>query len=498
MEDRKTQEDPSRGIVDIMGFSGRVDSLADELLNLLKTTDSQALVGIRPYIEPRKNISKIIAFYSLLQNTIREFGKVQAGFEKNQLISRSQKEAVEIEELEKCRVLDLVASVGKDITALREFKNVKIVSRILKDMEELVDLAIGMIEQSVLISLKRLPKVVDKLDTYARFALGYRESEKFVEEYTDVCLKQLGFAGIENNFAAILQRTKNLTAHFNMITDFNNRVLGKKRSRVVNDGLVKFMILDLKRILSDTLGKVEADRKPEHIPFLIQLYARLRHSDGNLVEEIEELFVFKEEILTIIFNCSLRFLMECGLQTVPNSELREEKTVALLVEILTQYNEHREVKRAWVEKYGSSFGVHTPEELNSNLIEKTFQVVSRLSEGLGIEEKAIYTINNIHVFKDLTAKISGYELKQVIYKNCETIVGIWRINLGDLKQASLNAALIESLDRSRRRYLPEEERTYVVDKVKGVLQDLIAREKFDSNPKVILDKILVAYSGSQD
>lgn len=498
MEDKEAQKHPSKGAVNILGFSERVDGLADELLGLLKTTDSQALMGIRPYVEPRKNICKIIAFYELFESTTREFWGIKSELEKSQLLQRSQKEAVEIEVLEKFKVLDLMGRVNRQMVALGEFEDVKIVSRVLKDMKELMDRTVEMIEQSILVSLKRLPKVVEKLDIYARFALNYRESDKFIEAYTDMVLKRMGFAGIENNFAVILQRTKNLTAHFNIVIDFNRRVLGRKRSRAINDGLVKLMVLDLKKILADTLGRIEAEKKPEHIPFLIQLYARLRHSDGNMVEEIEELFVFKEEILTIMFNCSLHFLMETGLQAAPNNGLREERMVALLVDILTQFDRHKEVKRAWVEKYGSSFGVHAPEELNSNLAGKMLQVIDRLSKSLDVEEKAIYTTNNIHRFKDLTTKIAGHDLKHLVYKNCETIVGMWKISLGDLERASLNTALIENLDRSRRYYLPEEERRYVVGKVRGMLQDLIARGKFDSNPQVILDKISVAYSGSQD
>lgn len=497
MEDRKMKKYTSRG-VDVLDFSDRVDSLADELLGILKTMDSQALAGIRPYIEPRKNIVKIISFYDLLQSTIKEFGKVRDDLEKSQLIQRSHGEDVEIEELEKHKVLDLVTSVNKEIQSLKEFEGVRIVSKVMREMERLVDLAIGMVEQSVLASLRRLPKVVDKVDAYAKFALNHRESEKFIEAYTGICLERMGFAGIENNLASILQRTRNLTAHFNMVIDFNIRILGRKRARVTNDGLVKIMILDLKRILSDILGKADTEKKPDYIPFLIQLYARLRHSNGNIVKEIEELFVFKEEILTIMFNCFIHLIMETGLQEVPNKELREEKSVATLVETLAQFDKHGEVKRAWVEKYGSSFGVHTPEDLNSNFARKAFQFTTRLSKGLDVEERAIYTVNNIHWFKDLTTKISGYELKQLIYKNCETIVGMWKINLSGLEQGSLNAALIENLDRSRRYYLPDEERTHVVGKIRGMFQDFVAKGMFCSNPQVILEKMSAAYSGTTE
>jgi len=478
-------------------FSDSITELTDSLLSLLEMVDNHSLNNIKPYLLPRKNISALIEFFDNFQKASREYKNLRTVFGENKILEKSSLETVEILELEENNILRQYKPLKENAEKLEKFKDIKIVAKFLRESNEFSDEILAVIEKSVLDSLTRLPKVVDNLDVYTKFVIDNKADENFVKKYTNIILERLGFAGIENNQAAILQRTKNLSGHFKMITDFNRKILGSKKARAVNDGLIKLMVLDLKRIFVDELEKIRIEKNPESIPFMIQLYARLRHSGDVLIKEIEDLFIFKDEILTLIFNCFIELFIKLDLLKEPNRGLRSENIVNLFTSILDQFDNTKEVKRSWVDRYGSSFGVYSLEELNKNFVEKLYLKITKISEILEIEESSIYIINNISKFKRCVHKIDKREIKDIIYKNCETIVGIWKIAHSSLSGSTLYNSLMKSIEQSKKYYLPDEERLYISDKIKELVQSLIANNDLKGNKELLLNEIRFIYGATE-
>lgn len=483
--------------MEMLKFTGSIAELSDELLGLLESIDSQSLNAIKPYLPPRKNIVSLIEFYDIFQTSNKEYKEIQKAFQDNKLLEISNLETIDLSKLDENNVLEHYSTIRDDIVKLSDFKDIKIVSKFLKDAIDLSKKILALLEDSTLECLKRLPKIVERLDVYVKFVIENGDQAKFLKSFTNICIDRLGFVGIENNRSIILQRTKDLSRHFKMIMDFNKKILGSKICGSVNRGMIKLMILDLKKILQDELDGIRIDKKSENIPFLIELYSRLKHSQDIVIQEIEELFSLKDEILSLIFTCFIEFFAQLDLLREPNKNLRTETVVNLFATILKLFEKTMDAKRIWVDKYGSSFGVHSMDEMNSNFIKKIYLKIVALAKELDIESNSIYMINNIYKLDGLTDNIDGRAIKDILYKNCETIVGIWKINHGSLSGANLYVSLIKSIENSKKYFLPEKELKYVSEKIGKLIENLVVSNDLKGNKEKLLNEIQWIYRSEE-
>lgn len=475
-------------------FTKNIENLAEDLLQLLKSKDSSVLDPIRPIIHPKRKASAVLEFYNSYLQAAQTFKEVESKIKESGIATKPN---LKIEDLETGSTLDLLGLLIREIDELEKHSEIKIANKLAADQKKSLNKYLEIIKNTVLSALERLPKVVDKLDVYSRFILKYYDTDQYLKEYIGVCQARLSFFEIENREAAILQQTKNLTEHFNMIKELNTRILGRRFSRTINDGLIQLLVLDLKTILGSYLLKIEKSQSPFHIPFLIQLYSRLRHSGGNMVEEIEQLFELKPEVMKLIFNCFIQFFGQLDLLESPNGELVSEDITVLLAEILEQFALNKDAKREWVSSFGSSFGIFSVDELGFNLCEKCLLKITSLSEQLDVRERSIYTINNIHTLREYFLKFSGLDIKQLIYKNCETVIGVLKIGLESKPPADAYKFLFGELLAAQKYYLPEEERTYIAQKLKQIVEDGTSKKTIQGNPHTLLRMISEAYAGNK-
>lgn len=331
------------------------------------------------------------------------------------------------------------------------------------------------------------------IDQYSRFVIANVDKEAYLREYMDVFRLRMGFVSIKDNEQAILQQTKNLTAYFGMVKELNRRIIGRKCARIINEGIIQLLVLDLKTTLGDCLMKIDKDQSPESIVFLIQLYSQLRHSGGSVADEIEKLFELKPEIIKLIFNCFIQFFGQLDLQDRPNTNLQAEKIVVLLSKILKKFSRNKEVKREWCERFGNSFGVHNVKDLNQNFCEKCLLKITGLAERVEDKLRPVYMINNIHTLKDYAITFSGLDIKQIVYKNCELLVGFLRLGLELKSPVEAYRYLVDELSKAKGMWLPEEERQYVTDKIKKLFEEAITNKSIHGNPQTVVDGISQAY-----
>lgn len=467
----------------------KVKLLTEDIMQLLKTRDDTVLDTIKPIVEPRKNACAILNFYNQYLCANKKFDEFNKSVADLKLEDKNKKGSIEIEYLYKTKIVDLLEEQIKTMNMLDEFREIEIVKKVMKDHNKKLNTILDIIKNTAISTLERLPKVVENIDSLSRFILKYTDTKKYLQEYTEICHSRLGFYGIENNEKAILQQTKNLTEYFNMIKELNTRILGKKFSKKVNEVLIKLIVLDLKNIIGTLLMKINKSQSPSSIPFLIELYSRIRHSNGNMVEEIEELFELKPEIMKIMFNCFIQFFGELDLLNKPRKELTAEKLTRILSEILYQFRNHKEVKREWGSTYGSSFGVYRIDDIDSNFTEKCLLKITELSKLIDAKKSQIYMLNNIHSLKEYFVKFSGLETKQLVYKYCENVVGFLRIEIESQAPETVQDYLKSQIDKMKRYFLPEEDRRYINEKIKVLVEDLFARKIIQGNPEAILEEV---------
>lgn len=485
----KQTEDSAHFFAEIK-FLEAASDFTENMLCYLETIDNRILDTMKPYLLPRKNILSLIEFYNVFEHFNSYIKQIKIFVRQHNL----EEDSIEIEDLEKCNFLKLISDLDLEKNKLVKYKDVKIATALIKESDEIFELLNLIVKNAVFNSLNRLPKVVENLDSYSQLLLKGDNSNEFIKKFTEICLDRLGFAGIESNFQAILQRTRHLTEDLNMVISFNRRILGKNAARTVNDGLIKLMVLDLKKILIQALEKINSGSSFKYLPFLCNMHIRLNHGEGNMVKEIEDLFPLKKEILTLIFNCFIDFFMNVDLLKQPNSDLNSEELVDILCETLKLFKENKTMKKLWVDEYGQSFGVRGVEEMNLNFINKTYYKLYELSKKLDIAEKSIYLVNNLDKFKPFVEKVDEKNLEELVLKNLDIIVGMWQIKLESLTESSFYENILKYIEESRQYSLPEHERSYISIKILGAIQNMAILNNIKADKKHLQDEIKKIYS----
>ncbi|KAM0681663.1 hypothetical protein GINT2_000204 [Glugoides intestinalis] len=475
-------------------FTRKVDSFADDVLQMLKSKDSSALEPIKPAVEARRNAMKILEFYDVYLGSLEKLQEINKKIDEAGILKKAIEIELSIKDLESYKILRMLEEVSTILITLEKYSAINIANKCIVDQKKKMKELVEIVKGTVLYSLKRLPKVVKHIDQYSRFVILNADKDAYLREYVDIFILRMGFVSIKNNEKAILQQTKNLTAYFGMVKELNRRILGSKCARKVNEGIIQLLVLDLKTVLSECLMKIDKDQSPEDIVFLIQLYSQLRHSGGSIAEEIEKLFELKPEIIKLIFNCFIQFFGQLDLQEKPNTSLQAEKIVILLSEILKKFSRNKEVKREWCERFGNSFGVHNVKDLNQNFCEKCLLKISELAEKVEDKLRPVYMINNIHALKDYIIKFLGLDIKKIVYKNCELVVGFLRLGLELKSPVEAYRYLFDELSKAKLMWLPEEERQYVREKIKKLFEEAITNKLIHGNPQKIVQGISEAYN----
>lgn len=454
---------------EIETYSKNLNEFTSKINRLLNTFDDEFVDDINQYIEPRKNILEIVGFYDLILKS-----KETCVSTKSKIDNLNNKDVtLQIENVDDSDLKIDYETLGDCANKLNRYMEVGMVGQIIEDITNINKNIMTIISDTVLEEMKRMPKVVKLADKYAKFILKNSGTGDFINNYINLVLERMGFADVKTNFNIIIQRTKNLSKHLNMVINYNNTMLGTNITKSINDGIIKHMILEINDIILASLQKIKVESKPEHIPFLINLYYNLRHGeDVTLIDEIEDLFVFRNDILALIFNCFIQLYADVDSILSPNAKLQCESEIAMLYKILTEFETHQEVKRAWVERYGKSFGVEGVQSLNNNFIEKLSRKLFKISENIPIEQRCVYILNNISQFKDLTSIDKNLNITTIIYKNCETIVGLWNIEL-NAKGSNLYSKILDLIKKSQDFKLHEENRIFIISKLETIVEELL-------------------------
>jgi hypothetical protein len=475
----------------LMEFSKKANKIGDQILLQLRDTDYLAMDSFKPYIQPKEKIDKLLEFYDLYSQAYENFNAVKIDIEKSGFFDSQ----MSLKEMSKIEVLSKAHNLREVSDSMHEFTKVKIVLELQNNIKKYINEMIVVIKKAFFVSLNRLPKVASDVDIYAQFILKNSERKEFLAEYTKEVYSKMGFFDIQNNIVVLVQRTSNLTKYFNLIIEMNVSILGRSSAHNINVGMIQLIMVNLKKIISESLAVVDKNNKAQFIPSLIKLYGNLSHSEGKIVKELEDLFVFRPQINKLILNCLIQFFGDLELLEHPSATLGIEHPVQQMVQILDAFRDNKESKRSWVESFGPSFGVYTEKDLAPNFSAKCIAKIEELSEDLKGVPKYIYLINNYHAFREHLNSYDNQDLAALIEKNCQIIIGLWRINLESKSGSVLSRYLSNELEIHKAYYLPVEHREYIVNLLEQIVENLISRKALEGQSKDILEKIQHAYSG---
>ncbi|OQS54643.1 hypothetical protein EHP00_141 [Ecytonucleospora hepatopenaei] len=472
-------------------FCEKIDQICTKVLIELKNTDYKTMQSFKPYILPKENIKKLLDFYEKYTETRKGLEKIKIKLEKSEILQRTLK----IKELEALEITTLLEKYKGYLNNLEIYKQVNIVDALIKESQEFFDSMVEKIKKSFVMALNRLPKIVNKIDVYAYFLLQHCDKKQFLGDYTKRVYSRLGFLDINNNLQLLVQQTSNLTKYFNLITQMNAEILGKREAYNINVGLVSLIIVNLKKVMVDTLLVVDKQNKASDIPLLIDLHYNLKHKEGKQIKEIEELFVFKQQIEKLVLNCLIQFFADLELLEHPRDDLCAENVCKIITKALDSFAKNQELKEDWSKKYGRSFGIYNVCDLNTNISTKCLNKIVNLSSQLKEFDKYVYLINNKACFRHYADNFDNLTFKKSINKDVQLIVGLWKIKLEAYKGLVLNRYLTSRLKAHAKYFLPEKERHKVQEAIKTIVESLIVRKMIEGQTNHLKEAIENTYTG---
>lgn len=473
-------------------ISREIETQAGALSSLMERLQLNAIDGFRPYINPKKNIGRLLSFYNsfiLTKETIEKekskvikvFGESEKGF-----LPRDLKMLLEKKVMESAQTLIDMGNV------LKEYREVKIVDVEINSLNEFIEKTMSGISESFFGSLRRSGEYKPEFPEFAAFLLSNGNKRRFISKYTDTVYSTLGFDDIGTDIKILLERTTSLEEFLLDIIKMNNSILGEENSEVTNIGLLKMFIIGLKRAIADNLMKMEKEEDISNVQALIMLDDHLNYSGDKRIRVVEELFVFKDSIHKIICNSVLRYFEDLDMIMEPNKHSSKEELCLKMKGALDAFYDHRNVSEAFVSEYGKDFGLETTQDIFEKFSARTVEKILFLAETLKGIPKSVYIINNIYIFRNYLKNIEGIPIEKMIEINLEDILEVWKKEISKRREEDITLFLDKNIESQGRYHLPKEPGEKLASDIEKIISNVLKNKKYkgdDGNLKNSISKL---------
>ncbi|KAG5860304.1 hypothetical protein KMI_02g03970 [Encephalitozoon hellem] len=477
-------------------ISREIETQANTLSSLIERLQLNAIDGFRPYINPKRNISKLLAFYNTFISTKEvieeEKSKINEVFGESEkrFLPRDLKMLLEKKTMESARTLVDMGNV------LKEYEGVRIVGAEINSLNEFVEKTMDGISESFFVSLRRSGEYRPEFREFATFLLSSCNKRRFISKYTDTVYSMLGFDDIGTDVKTLLERTTNLDKFLLDIIKMNNSILGEENSEVTNIGLLKMFMIGLKRVIADNLMKMEKEEDIFNVQFLIMLNNQLNYSGDKRIQVVEELFVFKDSIHKIMCNSILRYFEDLDMLMEPDKNQGTEKLCLKMKEALDAFYDHRDVSEVFASEYGRDFGLETAQDIFEKFSARTVEKILLLAETLRGISKSVYTINNVYVFRSYLKSIEGIPIEKMIEVNLEDILGVWKKEISRRKEEDITLFLDKNIESQGRYRLPKELGERLAGDIENAVEDALKNKKYTGDDESLRSNILKLYQGT--
>lgn len=491
---------------DVLDRLKRYAELSREVESKLRALEAQvgstkltAVDGFKPYINPKRNVSSLLSFYDTFMSARdcieTEYGRLSGVFgEAKEKDGFSPRDLGKLKEKEVLESMQRLIEVEK---TLRGYENIRMVATELDSLNRFIGKVLDALSESFFISLKKLPEKDPELLEFAAFLLSNTDKKAFISEYTNTVYSIMGFDDIGTNTKLLLDRTKNLTRFFSGIVEMNDHILGVENSKATNTGLLKMFIIGLRRTIADILVITEKKEKAEDIPFLVSLNSHINHSAGPRIDVIEELFVFKNEINKIIYNCMLGYFEELSVLESPCKCSDVEPLCIEIIDVLNAFYDHRDVAEAFASAYGSDLNVRTAEDMFVEFSSRTIERVLVVADSLRGIAKDVYVINNVYGFQNYLEETNGIPISEMISASVKNILEVWEKELYKRKEDDITDFLDKNIENQSKYLLPAEIRGALVGRISKLIADTLKNKKYTNGVEELHSSIAKLYSAGQ-
>ncbi len=448
----------------------------------LKHINSGIMNNIKPYIKSQAVLKELDMFYKNFINIENALKDMKQSFKKENLKSKN---IINLKDLDEIEILNKINELNKYKEELKNYKDVKIVKELINDIDDFIESLNKKIMKAFFKSLNILPKIEEISIKYSFYLQKINWKKKFFQKYTKKVYDILNFYKINDTFNGLVQQTENLTIFFNLIISINKKLIKPSMANSINSGLIKMMVINLKKIILERIRIVENENNVSNLPNLIKLYGGLKHGDGLVIKEIEYLFDLKENILKSIQNHFIMFFKKLDDLKYPNKKNKTEELLIILKNVINSFKINKKVEKAWFDKYGKYFKLSNKNEIKTKFTIKCFNKIDKLAKELDDLSKSIYLINNYYELASFIKKHKNKNIKELINCNINIILGLLQFNI-----VSNNDKVKEILKKITKYGLPIVIKSKIKDKIKTSLVDLFVNRAIDKKNVNKLSKII--------
>ncbi|EQB61696.1 ubiquitin-protein ligase [Vairimorpha apis BRL 01] len=415
--------------------SEKIDKILKNIYREVEYTKMNAVEEFKPFNEPKTNIDLLLNFYNI-------FLKISKFFETE----------MNIDNCFENKILDKGKNLLEMKNKLENFEKIMIVKILLQEINSLLQNLNIKVEQ---IFFKNLILEKDKLKEMNELFLfleNFTETKNLLKKISSTIYQRSNFDFIKNDKNLLLEKIKSLEDNLSFINFYTIKLLGDKNGNSIN------------LVIADILLIIENEEKLENIPFLIELNYHLKHNDEKKIKEIEELYVYKDQIYKLMCNIFLTFVDNIQKISKSNDFCDVEKISIDLKIAMDKMSEYSQISKIFIKNYGPFFKTQTLNDfflkMCSSLIKKLFEI----SEDLPSLKKSIYLINNLYIFQYYN--VENIDVKKFIEENINNITNTFQNELKDRSSDRLSKFIDSNLSSLKSYYLSDEIKEKIVPKLK--------------------------------
>lgn len=467
--------------------SEKIDKILKNIYREVEYTKMNAVEEFKPFNEPKTNIDLLLNFYNIFLSSYNNFEKI------NSEISKFFETEMNIDNCFENKILDKGKNLLEMKNKLENFEKIMIVKTLLQEINSLLQNLNIKVEQ---IFFKNLILEKDKLKEMNELFLfleNFTETKNLLKKISSTIYQRSNFDFIKNDKNLLLEKIKSLEDNLSFINFYTIKLLGDKNGNSINLGLNKILVINMKKVIADILLIIENEEKLENIPFLIELNYHLKHNDEKKIKEIEELYVYKDQIYKLMCNIFLTFVDNIQKISKSNDFCDVEKISIDLKIAMDKMSEYSQISKIFINNYGPFFKTQTLNDfflkMCSSLIKKLFEI----SEDLPSLKKSIYLINNLYIFQYYN--VENIDVKKFIEENINNITNTFQNELKDRSSDRLSKFIDSNLSSLKSYYLSDEIKEKIVPKLKKMIWEEIGKKGYEGNQNDLNERINCLFIG---
>ncbi|TBU05603.1 hypothetical protein CWI36_0613p0010 [Hamiltosporidium magnivora] len=461
----------------------------------IKETPLSTLEAFKTYIEPKRNLDKIIYFYDLFLKSAENIYKQQ---EKIEIIKN--KEIVKEEFDKEIKIIKCLEKIKGELFNFKKYQDIHAVKKFCDEVNKNVNLNLEMLEKSFFKYIgHQFPNMnyKTKICNLSNFLYLNREKSIFVKKYVDLFIIKYGSRKIENKYIELVNRVICLHEWIEEVKKVNDFLFEEDITGSINKEILEKLMLELKVVISHALMDIDRKNKPENLIYLIKLYSSIKIKENIRDTNMEMLFEFKKECLVLINNLLITFEQNIIHEKKNEKNFLCEQFNKTFLDFCDTFKENNNCLEELIFKFQENFAFENYDSFVNYYGVKCLRKTFDLSENLKGIQKCVYLLNNLDILQEYILEYKNIKIIEYLERNKNDIIKIWKNECEKRKHKESTEFLKLNLSIQRKYILPDLVRENIISQLSKIIFNLVSNSKYREHQDDLKNKINELFSGKE-